>query len=192
MSRLCLDPLPVHQSVESVVMSRFFQRGSQADYDKFSVEWDAKHQRVSDVELLQWPMGQQMAMLTLRRSDVSKACLEAMKAQGVKTTAADYGTLQSLQLAELKADGWHRLSPQGHFQADRLARNLAKRLGLHLVTTGGDSWNDFSARCTCGWSRWLSRKEPYRVMRGWIGQHLAINAAVVVVTAIAPQEREST
>lgn len=173
--------------VESVMSSRFALRGSQADYEKFCADWDAKHKRVSDVELLQWPAGQQMAMLTLRRSDISKACIEAMKAQGHPSPARDdYATLQSLQLAELKADGWHKLTPQGHFQADRLARNLAKRLGLHLVTTGGDSWNDFTARCTCGWGTHLSRKEPYRIMRGWIGQHLANNVpAVVVVTAAA-------
>lgn len=178
---------PVHPVVSESVMSRFFQRGSKEDYEAFGIEWDAKHKRVSDVELLQWPAGQQMAMLTLRRSDISKAGVEAMKANGSIATPDDYATLQSLALAELKSDGWHKLTPQGHFQADRLARNLAKRLGLHLVTTGGDSWNDFNARCTCGWSRWLSRKEPYRIMRGWIGQHLTSNAAVVVVAAPATE-----
>jgi hypothetical protein len=120
----------------------------------------------------------------LRRSDIAKACIEAMKAQGnPNPTREDYATLQSLGLAELKDDGWHKLTPQGHWQANRLAQHLAKKLGLHLVTTGGDSWNDFTARCTCGWSAWHSRKEPYRIMRKRIAQHLAINSTVVVVTA---------
>lgn len=129
--------------------------------------------RVYEVELLDLPLQQQIALLTLRKSESALACVSALRRQGTAVSASrsDYAALASIRLAVLKADGWHQLTPQGHWQANRLATALAKKLGLHITTTGGDAWNDFTAACTCGWRTWVSRHERGGVNRR-IGEHL--------------------
>lgn len=87
--------------------------------------------------------GQTLAMLTMRRSDLGNAVLAKLKASTARATVEDYQDLMTLGYALRQADGFHRLTPRGHFKANDLARALAEQLGIPIATSTPDRRSAF-------------------------------------------------
>lgn len=197
MSRLLLtEPLPVHQYVESVVMSRFFQRGSQADYEAFGVQWDAKQR-----ELISLSAAEQFALLDIRRSDLSRMVVDKLRSSTVRASPHDYDSLIRKGLAYHQG-GKLIISYVGKLRADRIANESAKTLELHFFTRGFGRFETYVA-CSCGWNYHHSRNEGHErsAFSKRMGQHLrevgqakasVVAGAVVVVKAPAAKEGATT
>lgn len=77
---------------------------------------------------------QEVALLTLRKSDHSEQMLKALLAKGfARATRGDYEALSRLQLAQRNVRGYHALTPIGHWRANNITRAIAAELGLRLV-----------------------------------------------------------
>lgn len=74
--------------------------------------------------------GQQCALLYLRRSYLSRIVVARLQASTIRAGANDYQALEQFHLAHRKADGFHELTPRGHFKANEVARDLAKEYGI--------------------------------------------------------------
>ncbi len=99
---------------------------------------------------------QQLALLTMRRSELSEAVLKKLHQAGTaKAQGRHFYELARLNLAEHR---YHVLTPKGRFAADRLALETARQLGMHIVTYNfGRPGSAARAYCTCGWSTFRSR-----------------------------------
>lgn len=79
---------------------------------------------------------QQLAMLILRKSELSKAVVAKLQRSTVKAGEQDYQFLVTERLA--KHTGIRReLLPMGRWQADRIARELARLLDIPILRMGG-------------------------------------------------------
>lgn len=138
--------------------------------------------------------GQQMMLLSLRKEPVATLIVTAMKARGDRMSEADAGYLKAQHLVDRNKVGWHILTPQGHWQANRLAAALAKSIPVHHVTTRGDSWGGYTARCTCGWSHfvWKHGRDPYSQILRVAAEHEleAMNAGAVTASS-SPAEQSA-
>jgi hypothetical protein len=106
--------------------------------------------------------GQKIALLKMRGSDWSKAVLRHLIAFGhIDAVGADYFALARIGLAARRGS-YHVLTPQGRWRADRVAVELARKSGIHVITFNlnpryGAAAN---AKCTCGWSSFRTRAVP--------------------------------
>lgn len=81
---------------------------------------------------------QQLAMLILRKSELSKAVVAKLYHSTVRDGAGDYEFLVQERLANRKGLG-HVLTPMGMFKADQFARELGAQLKLPQLRSGGTS-----------------------------------------------------
>lgn len=93
---------------------------------------------------------QQMAMLYLRKSDLSKLVYAKLLHSTVRASAATYHELTIMRYAEPKGDGFHRLTWLGWNKANDLADELAKEFSITvprfpslaaLKRRGAPRWN---------------------------------------------------
>lgn len=128
-----------------------------------------------DISPTTLPIGQQLALLAMRRSKLSLACHDEIKRRD-GALRYDFPGLRAALLAIRNPEsGYHDLTPRGRWKANQLAQALAQSLPVHYVTMGGDRWNDYTVRCSCGtFSASVSRKErdPYSVMARYAAEHL--------------------
>lgn len=119
----------------------------------------------------QWPASKALALLLIIRDACALDCAERMRADGVNARQEDFRDLR-IEGYAVKPLGhrYHSLTPFGRRRAEELSRTIARRLGLHHIHRTGDAWNDYSIRCTCGWSSWRSRHE--RGSSGAVARHL--------------------
>jgi len=102
--------------------------------------------------------GQQLALLAMRRSELSELVRAELRQRGTPGPwGRNFYELARLNLAEQRGR-FHVLTPKGRFAADRLALETARRLGMHVVTYNfGRPGSAARAYCTCGWSTFRSR-----------------------------------
>lgn len=94
---------------------------------------------------------QQLALLTLARTELSRMCVAALQRSTVRATAIDYFHLQQAGLAiRERGSRWHEITPRGKWRADSLARIVARDLSLHLIIRSGGGRYESSVSCTCG------------------------------------------
>ena len=99
--------------------------------------------------------GQQLALLTMRHSELSEAVLAKLAQAGTpRAQGRHFYELARLDLAIRSPKGsFHILSPRGRYEADRIGRAIARQIGLHVVDYDlGAPGRAASARCPCGWS----------------------------------------
>lgn len=101
---------------------------------------------------------QELALLAMRRSELSKAVLAKLHQAGfARATRVDFGALVHMGLA-IKVGTYHRLTPRGWYEADRIGRDKAKELRLHVIGYDlGGPGRAAKAFCPCGWSTFRSR-----------------------------------
>lgn len=165
-------------------MSRFFQRGSQADYEAFGVEWDAKQRDLTELSA-----AEQFALLDIRRSDLSRMVVDKLRSSTVRASPHDYDSLIRKGLAYHQG-GKLIISYLGKLRADRIANESAKTLDLHFFVTGGSRFETYVA-CVCGKFRYdHSRNEGHE--RGAFARRMAAHlrdvgvAKASVVAGAAP------
>ena len=105
--------------------------------------------------------GQQLALLVMRRSDLSKAVLgKLVQARTPGPAGRHFYEVARLGLATHHGS-FHRLTPRGFYEADRVAREMARTLELHVVTYDlGGPGRAARASCSCGWSAFRTRAIP--------------------------------
>lgn len=79
--------------------------------------------------------GQQLALLTIRKSYLSDRVIEKLRRSTVRAIQSDYDTLIDNRLIRRKGISYEIL-PLGLFKANNLARELARQLGI-AYTSGG-------------------------------------------------------
>lgn len=79
---------------------------------------------------------QKHALMIARGSDLSIACALALKGRGVPVRAQSFAALVQAGLAVPKGN-FHNLTPRGRWIADRIASEIAPRLGVKTVTRRG-------------------------------------------------------
>ncbi len=115
----------------------------------------------------------QLALLAMRRSDTSKAVLANLSQAGSPgPQGRDFYAAARLGLA-IKNGAFHSLTPRGWFEADRIGREIAQHLGMHVVSYDlGGPGRVARASCPCGWSAFRTRAIPsYLIMLTRDGQH---------------------
>lgn len=78
--------------------------------------------------------GQTFALLKMRGSDLSLAVHAKLAKGTARATLEDFMDLATLGYALRQGNGYHKLTPRGHFTANALARTLAKQLGIPIPT----------------------------------------------------------
>jgi hypothetical protein len=112
----------------------------------------------------------------MRKSELSKAVLkELAQAGSLGPQGNHFYEVARLGLAirSPKSGSFHVLSPRGRFEADRIGREIAGGLGLHVVDYDlGHRGRAASARCACGWSTFRTTAIPsYLLMLTRDAQH---------------------
>lgn len=75
---------------------------------------------------------QQLALLTLRRSELSELVVRHLLRSTVRHSRADCEAMIPLGLVKRTIDGRHALLPHGHVKANILAREFAEQFGIAL------------------------------------------------------------
>ncbi len=105
--------------------------------------------------------GQRVALLMMRRNDWSRAVLTKLREAGLlAVTGDDFRSLVPLNLAVAKGHSYHVPTSNGRWRADKIAMEIARDVGLHVVTYdyGGQGRGAFW-KCACGErSPYLSRQ----------------------------------
>lgn len=103
-------------------------------------------------EPINWPVNRQLALMVVRRGAFADDVGKHLRDKGASASQHDFLFLRNEGLAVRPlAERYHRITPYGTRQADKLAWLLGKELGLHHVTYEFDSYNEHKARCCCGW-----------------------------------------
>ena len=102
--------------------------------------------------------GQQLALLAMRRSELSQAVLKQLaQAASAGPQGRHFYEAARLGLA-ISRGAFHLLTPRGRFEADRIGREIALRHGMHVVSYDlGGPGRAASARCACGWSAFRTK-----------------------------------
>lgn len=135
-NQFCFVASPV--TVESHVMRTSFRRGPsftgwlQRPHDRKQPDAPATPAPKPISEDL--PPSQQLALLTLRRSELSKEIVTKLYHSTVRATPRDYEDLVQRRLATREGNLSHKLTPMGHTKANMLARELATTLGIKTTT----------------------------------------------------------
>ncbi len=110
--------------------------------------------------------GQQLALLVMRRSDLSKAVLgRLVQARTPGPAGRHFYEVARMELA-IHQGSFHQLTPRGRYEAERIAREIARALELHVVTYDlGGPGRAARASCSCCWSVFRTRAiSSYLVM----------------------------
>lgn len=75
---------------------------------------------------------QTLALLELRKSDLTKAVLAKLSHGTARATPEAIAELVEMRLARRRSDMRHELTPHGYFIVLALARSLARELGVPL------------------------------------------------------------
>lgn len=123
--------IPEVASVESVMPYRFGGRitGPQVMTGRMPHMHRQESTKIEEPAETLTPQ-QQLAMLVLRRSNLSKLVVDKLWHSTVRPTRADFDDLLPLHLARLKPDGRHELTPRGHFKANAIASRMALELNV--------------------------------------------------------------
>lgn len=94
----------------------------------------------------------------MRGSELSKAVLAGVIEQThAGPSGRDFYSCAQLGLA-INKGRFHVLTPQGRWKADRVACEVARAFGLHIITYDlGGSGRAACAKCTCGWRHFRTR-----------------------------------
>lgn len=119
------------------------------------------------------PAGEQLALMTLRRSEITTAVVEKLRKGTARASQRDYWNVMRAGLAQRHARGFLMLTPQGRRQADAIAVEAARGLGLHFFTTGHNRLHNF-VRCCCGWSHYFTAPlaRVAACNTEWMGRHI--------------------
>lgn len=115
---------------------------------------------------------QQLALITIRRSDLCRELVDKLMHSTVRASEEDYRELTKRGL--IQRQGSKRIVTfLGKMRADREAKALAKEFGLHFFTVGHDRLHN-RISCTCDWSHYYtaSRYHVRRVNAEWMAKHL--------------------
>jgi hypothetical protein len=140
---------------------------------------------------------QQLALLMLNnRNQLAKECVAKLYASTVKAGWADFQALVERRWAAPDGKGRHKILPGGRFNADALARIVAKQLDIHFFMQGGSRFQA-TLRCTCGWTYSHSRNEGHErsAFARRMGEHLESvgqKAATVVAGNPVPSQQPAT
>lgn len=129
-----VSPVPVTvESVESSVMTLPL-RMSLEDQAIFDLEWAARIAAEKAADLLS--SSQQLALLTLRArgSGIARAVVDRLQHSTAVCGRVDFQELERRGLAHRKPNGYHDLSPRGHFKANEIARAFAIEFGIPTRT----------------------------------------------------------
>lgn len=104
---------------------------------------------------------QKLALLVMRGSDLSKRVLAGVIEQTRDGPhGRDFYTCARLGMA-INKGRFHVLTPKGRWYADRIAHEVARQFGLHIISYDHGSVHDGRgafAKCSCGWrGLWRSR-----------------------------------
>ena len=105
---------------------------------------------------------QKIALLKMRRSDWSKAALRHLVAfHHADPSGADYRALAEMGLA-VCCGSYHRLTAPGRWRADRVAVEIGREAGLHVLVKNlaPSHGRAASVKCICGWSAFRTRAIP--------------------------------
>ena len=122
-------------------------------------------------------LGQKVALITMRKSDWASAVLAKLKEIGrAAAIGNDFRSLVPLRLATNKGS-FHVLTPAGRWRADQVAMQIAREIGMHVLTY---DWTEHGrpcfVRCTCGFS--VHRQQRNKHLLGRSGSnHLAFVAS---------------
>lgn len=118
-------------------------------------EADLEPGRIAAQQLIEIPgegltPGQQLALLTIRKSDLADRLVQKLQRGTVRPSGPDYQALATLGYAMADARRLHAITPRGQWKADEMARHLAKQMNVPLRT----QWESRQAN---KWTRQASR-----------------------------------
>lgn len=112
---------------------------------------------------------QQMALLTIRRTELCQEIARKLMHSTVRASEGDY--LELTKRGLITRQGTRRIVTYlGKRRADRIANELARELGLHFFSPGGRRFETFVV-CSCGWKYSHSRNEGHE--RSAFGRRMA-------------------
>lgn len=81
------------------------------------------------------PLAQQIALLTLRGTELAQACISRLRADGAPCPSEmDYIALAQASLSMRYSGNRRALTPIGKFRADDLAKAIAHASSLHVIS----------------------------------------------------------
>ncbi len=149
---------------------------------------ELKPEQAEYIRAVDLPLGQRIALVTMRRGELAEKILDACKQ--MQAPSPHYGEFHKLveQGYATRNGHYHRLTHKGVVAADDIAQALAKQLGIHHFIPGGSRFYH-TLRCTCGWSTTHSRNEghwPSAMMRMQSRHIASVDAMEGLRTALAP------
>lgn len=136
-----LSDVPVASNVESPMRWKY-ERGIRASQllEKYA-EPSTKPWHEPDETTIKPPVltrTQEIALLTLRHSDQGNQVLRVLFARGhTRPVATDYASLVPVGLAQRDGSGLHSISPRGQYRAGLVTHDIARELGITLLTYSG-------------------------------------------------------
>jgi hypothetical protein len=115
---------------------------------------------------------QQMALLTIRRTDLCQELVRKLMHSTVRPSEIDY--LELTKRGLIMRQGNRRIVTYlGKRRADRIANELAKEFGIHFFTLGRDQLH-YKIFCCCGWSHHYTANFAHaaRCNAKWMAKHL--------------------
>jgi hypothetical protein len=115
---------------------------------------------------------QQMALLTIRRTDLCQEIVRKLMHSTVRASEIDY--LELTKRGLIARQGTRRIVTYlGKRRADHIANELARELGLHFFTLGRDQLH-YKIFCCCGWSHHYTANFAHaaRCNGEWMAKHL--------------------
>lgn len=106
------------------------------------------------------PIGQKLALLTMRRGELAEEVLAACKECLIHPPRLHHFRALVEGGYAIRPGQYHRLTPMGSSAANDVARAMARQLGIHRFTTGGGRFYH-TLYCTCGYSGSHSRNEGH-------------------------------
>jgi hypothetical protein len=127
------------------------------------------------------PVGQQLAMLFLLRDSLAKKVTPLLQREsGLSKPASSDWALLIQELYIKRGQHWF-LTQCGRLEAERIAKAIARRHGIHHVTEADNiSGFPLHASCTCGWTS--------EAQRTWNGQKRLDNAISQHLTMVEADE----
>lgn len=130
--------------------------------------------------------GQQLALLSVRRSALSREVVAKLKVSTVRASQKDYATIIAKGLAIRHGSRKFLIvTYQGKVAADAIAQAAAKDLEIHFFFTGHSRLSNW-IKCACGWSHCYTAAHHHvaRCNAEWMGKHLReVGAAKASVIA---------
>jgi predicted Rdx family selenoprotein len=113
------------------------------------------------VRAVDLPIGQRLALLTMRNAELARKVLAACKEALVHPPRLHHFTALVDAGYATRPGQYHRLTAKGSWAANDVAEAMARQLGIHHFVTGGGTRYELTVRCTCGWTASHSRNEGH-------------------------------